>query len=130
MSTKWNIAGFHHVTFRSANLAESKKFYNDVLGFKVLLEQSDLVIVQAGDAVLAIRGPDDATPPDDNFSPFRIGLDHLAFALEDEEEIRRFGDFLKEKGIWHVGPKTDPLLDKLYVAFKDPDGIKLEFYQS
>ncbi len=55
-------------------------------------------------------------------------LDHLALASVDTAEIERVARLLKENGMWTEGPKTDSIPGKLYVAFKDPDGIKLELY--
>ncbi len=67
--------------------------------------------------------------PDDNvFNPFNIGLDHLALACENEQELQRVADSLAEAGVENTGVKKDPTLQKNYVAFKDPDRIQWEFY--
>ncbi|MEK6782907.1 MAG: VOC family protein [Bacteroidota bacterium] len=123
-------SGMHHVAFRSANLSRAKKFYVDTLGFPLLLENPELIIVGIGNFALAIKGPDAGTPKGDSFNPFRVGLDHIALASADLSEIERVAGLLKENGIWSEGPKVDPTLGKTYVAFKDPDGIKLELYQA
>ncbi len=122
--------GIHHIALRSTDLSRSKKFYHDLLGFPVLMENEALCIVGIGNFALAIKAPDPSTLPSDKFSPFRVGLDHLALAATDPKEVERVATRLKEHNVWTEGPKTDPTLGKYYVAFKDPDGIKLEFYMA
>lgn len=122
--------GLHHLALRTADLARSRAFYHELLGFNVLMEVDGLIILSAGSFVFALRAPDSATPAGDIFSPFRVGLDHLAFAATDPGEVDRVAALLKENGIWIDGPKTDPALGKYYVAFKDPDGIKWEYYMA
>lgn len=121
-------SGIHHVALRTTDLSRSKKFYHELLAFPLLLEIENLVIVGIGNFALAIKAPDQSTPPSDRFSPFRVGLDHLALATGDQKEIDRVAALLKENSVWTEGPKIDTVLNKYYVAFKDPDGIKLELY--
>jgi glyoxylase I family protein len=120
--------GVHHIAFRTANLSRSRKFYHELLGFPILLENEELIIVGVGNFALAMKAPDKSTPSGDTFSPFRVGLDHLALTATSQNEIDRVATLLKENDVWTEGPKTDPALGKYYVAFKDPDGIKLELY--
>lgn len=121
--------GVHHITLRSLDLSRSRNFYVNLLGFPILLEKDDLLIVRVGNFALAIRDRGEGTPEDDRFNPFRVGLDHIALASSGVDEIKRVAGALKANGIWTEGPKTDDTLGKTYVAFKDPDGIKLELYE-
>ena len=127
---KWKAIGPHHITLRSNNLAASKEFYSNILGFEIILNKDNLFIVSAPNIAIAVRGPEENTSSLDTFDPFRVGLDHFALAVEESFDFEGFAEFLKEKGVWYVGPKIDQLLNKKYVALKDPDGIKLEFYQA
>jgi glyoxylase I family protein len=120
--------GLHHIALRSADLARAKVFYIERLGFPLLLEAPNLIIFAAGASAIAIDGPVDATPTDDHFNPFRVGLDHMALGCTDPRELRRVAAALTSAGIQNTGVKTDPTLNKEYVAFKDPDGISWEFY--
>jgi hypothetical protein len=43
-------------------------------------------------------------------------------------ELHSVAKGLAEAEIDNTGVKTDPTLQKLYVAFKDPDRIQCEFY--
>jgi len=62
------------------------------------------------------------------FNPFRVGLDHIALACEDESELQRVASALSDAGVENTGIKTDDVLGKRYIAFKDPDRIAWEFY--
>jgi glyoxylase I family protein len=116
-------AGLHHVALRSTDLARSRVFYVERLGFPVLLEDRDSFIFGAGANAVAVCGPVAHTDVNDAFSPFRVGLDHLALACVDEGELRRVTGELTAAGINNTGVKVDATLGKKYVAFKDPDGI-------
>ena len=119
--------GVHHVALRSSNLERSKRFYSDKLGFPVLME-APIFIFLAGSTPIAIRAPEADSPQGDVFNPFRVGLDHIALACEDESELQRVASALSEAGVENTGVKTDEVLGKRYVAFKDPDRIAWELY--
>ena len=119
--------GVHHIALRSSNLERSKRFYSEKLGFPVLME-APIFIFLAGSTAIAIRGPEADSPQGDVFNPFRVGLDHIALACEDESELQRVASALSEAGVENTGVKTDEVLGKRYVAFKDPDRIAWELY--
>lgn len=123
-------AGFHHVAIRVTDLARSRVFYIDRLGFAVLLEVAGMMICSAGGAIIAVRGPSADTQPTDTFDPHRVGLDHIALTISDPAELQRVAAALASNGIPSTGVKRDETLGKDYVAFSDPDGIKWEFYMA
>jgi glyoxylase I family protein len=59
-----------------------------------------------------------------------VGLDHVALACDDEAELRRVAGALTASGIENTGVKLDEALQRRYVAFRDPDGIKWELYMA
>ena len=64
--------------------------------------------------------------PDERFSEFRVGLDHVSFGCADRAELQNWARRLDELGVEHGGIK-----DASYgsgVSFRDPDGIALEFF--
>lgn len=64
--------------------------------------------------------------PDEKFSEFRVGLDHVAFGCENRAELEQWMYRLDELGIEH-----GEIQDAHYgsdVSFRDPDGIALEFF--
>ncbi len=130
MSIDLRTTGVHHIALRVTDLERSKRFYISTLGFPVVAEFPDLVLFSAGPVVFGIRSPDERSPSGDSFDPFRVGLDHVALICEDEAELERVAGRLEEEGIWNTGAKLDEALGKRYVAFKDPDGIKWEYYMA
>ncbi len=130
MSINISTPGVHHLALRSSNHDRSKAFYTETLGFKIILEQPNLFIFLAGGTAIAVLGPNEDTPENDQFNPFRVGMDHVALACESEDELQRVAQALQEAHIENTGVKTDPTLGKQYVAFKDPDRISWEFYMA
>lgn len=130
MSINIKTTGVHHVAIRSTDMERSKRFYIELLGFKLMLELPELFLFQAGESVFGVRAPDAQTPEGDKFSPFRVGLDHIALSCDDEAELERVAQALTEAGVENTGVKTDPALGKRYVAFKDPDRISWELYMA
>jgi catechol 2,3-dioxygenase-like lactoylglutathione lyase family enzyme len=64
--------------------------------------------------------------PDEPFSEFRVGLDHVSFGCADRAELESWARRLDGLGVEHGGIK-----DASYgsgVSFRDPDGIALEFF--
>jgi glyoxylase I family protein len=64
--------------------------------------------------------------PNEPFSEYRVGLDHLSFGCVDRDELEKWASRLDELGIEHGTIK-----DAAYgsgLSFRDPDGIALEFF--
>lgn len=130
MSIGIKTPSVHHVALRVSDFERAKRFYTDTLGFPVIMEQPDLLLFFAGSTAIGIRGPAEETPSGDVFNPFRVGLDHLAIACEDEAELERVAQALSDAGVENTGVKADEVLGKRYVAFKDPDRISWEYYMA
>lgn len=120
--------GVHHIAIRVTNMAQSKAFYIDQLGFKAVLDQPELLIFFAGTTAIAIKGPEGKVGTEDQFNPFRVGLDHIALGCDNPQELSRVAQALADHGVENTGIKLDETLQKNYVAFKDPDRISWEFY--
>ena len=119
--------GLHHVALRCTDFAVTKKFYQDTIGFSLALDTEEILGFMAGSIFLGFKKAPATTDPK-VFTPFAIGLDHVAFACETIAELERVAKELTEAGVENTGIKTDPVFQKQYVAFKDPDRIALEFY--
>jgi glyoxylase I family protein len=130
MNISIKTSGVHHIALRSADLERSKSFYSETLGFPVILEGANIFLFLAGSTPFGVRGPDADTSQEDKFNPFRVGLDHVALACEDEVELERVAAALSEAGVENTGVKLDETLGKNYVAFKDPDRIAWELYMT
>lgn len=121
-------SGIHHIALRCKDMDRSKNFYQNIIGLQLVLDTIDLLIFAAGSVFIAFKKADPRRKADAAFSPFEIGLDHIAIACESEEELNRFAKGLSEAQVENTGVKKDETLQKLYVAFKDPDRIQWEFY--
>lgn len=128
MSIDIKTSGAHHIALRSTDLARSKRFYTETLGFKIIKETTELFLFSAGSTAFGVRAPEADTPKGDEFDPHRVGLDHIALACDDETELERVAAALTKAGVENTGVKLDETLGKRYVAFKDPDRIAWEFY--
>ncbi len=120
--------GIHHIALRCTDMSTTKNFYQNILGLPLALDTEELIGFIVGSVFIVFKK---ASPPhseDKVFTPFNIGLDHIAMACENEEELNRVAKGLTNAGIENTGVKLDETLKKLYVAFKDPDRIQLELY--
>jgi len=126
MAVNFKTPGIHHVNLRCSDLTASKNFYQNILGFPILLENSELFAFPVGSVFIVFKKAED----NNRFNPMTIGTDHVAMACETEEELHRAAKSLSESGVENTGVKLDPTLQKLYVAFKDPDRIQWEFYMA
>lgn len=128
MAINFKTPGIHHIALRVNDFARTKAFYQDLLGFAMVLETPELIGCLVGSVFVGFKLAAPPHPADTTFTPFNIGLDHIAIACEDEAELRRVAAALAAAGVDNTGVKTDPALQKSYVAFKDPDRIAWEFY--
>jgi glyoxylase I family protein len=122
--------GMHHIAFRCMDMDVTKNFYQNVIGFTLAIDTPELIIFAVGKVYVAFKL---ANPRDKNyssFSPFEVGLDHIAITCQSEDELHRFAKELTDAHVENTGVKLDETLQKLYVAFKDPDRIQWEFYMS
>ncbi len=118
----------HHIGLRSMDFDVTKNFYQNTLGWKLVMDKPELIIFLAGSVFIAFKEADPRDKQYSSFSPFEVGLDHIAITCETEEELHRFANKLAAAGVENTGVKLDEALNKLYVAFKDPDRIQWEFY--
>ena len=68
----------------------------------------------------------DTAAPDEKFSEFRAGLDHVAFGCASRAELESWAARLDQLGVANGG-----VVDAHYgsgLSFRDPDGIALEFF--
>jgi glyoxylase I family protein len=64
--------------------------------------------------------------PVEAFSEYRVGLDHVSFAVAGRDELEKWAARLDELNIAHGDIKDAHYGSGL--AFRDPDGIALEFF--
>lgn len=125
---RWSLpaTGLDHVALRSSDLARSRAFYLDVLGLTLAVERPELFIVRVGGELVGVLGPGARSPANDAFTPFRVGLDHLALRTRDEDALHAAAAALTARGVEHTGVRVNPVRGNAYLAFRDPDGIALQ----
>jgi catechol 2,3-dioxygenase-like lactoylglutathione lyase family enzyme len=128
MAIEPKTKGLAHVALRTTDFARAKAFYHDLLGLPVALETPEILGFLVGSTFLGFKKAEPTHPGGNVFTPFNVGLDHIAIACEDEAELHRVAAALEAAGVENTGIKTDTVQPKQYVAFKDPDRISWEFY--
>ena len=137
------VGTVNHVRMAVTDVARSKAFYTEVLGFQVALDappppesedheilvdalQDGIILVHEG-LLFGLRPVDDErVRTGDRFDPLRVGLDHISFNVPARADLERASQLLDERGVEH-GPIRDvPSFGLCFLAFFDPDGIALE----
>jgi glyoxylase I family protein len=125
---KLNANGLSHLGLRVTNLAQAKHFYVDTLGCQLLRETDGGILVNVSGMLVALYETDSDSSPYDRFNPFRVGLDHLALAIENPGILEDLKRDLDAAGVRNNGVEEDPKTHSKYISFYDPDGIAWELY--
>lgn len=120
-----------HVALTVRDLAVSVPWYEALLDAEPVLDEDTdpnmhHTVYLLGNGTLIGLHQHETPAPDETFSEFRIGLDHVAFGVANRQELERWAARLDELGIAH-----DAIKDASYgsgVSFRDPDNIPLEFF--
>src|SRR2546426_10558778 len=125
---KLNATGLSHLGLRVTNLARAKHFYIDILGCQLVRETDGGVLVNVSGLLVALNETDSYSSSYDRFNPFRVGLDHLALAVEDTSILEDLKRDLDAAGVLNHGVEEDLETHDKYISFYDPDGIAWELY--
>lgn len=125
---KFKSDGVHHLTVRVNNLSRARQFYAGVLGFDVHELAEDLFYFPVGGTLVVLRPPLPGTPANDRVVDARVGFDHVAFHVTDHGQLDKLAGELTQASVATAGVERDPVLDKDYVCFRDPDNTQGEFY--
>jgi catechol 2,3-dioxygenase-like lactoylglutathione lyase family enzyme len=123
--------GLTHVALTVKDLSVSVPWYEKLLDAKPVLDEDTdpdmhhTVYLLAGGTLLGLH--QHKTPaPDQQFSEYNVGLDHIGFGCANRAELEAWAEKLDALGVKHGGIK-----DAGYgsgVSFRDPDGIALELF--
>lgn len=137
------VSNLHHVSIRVQDPERSRRFFEEVLGLSFMElpvgeaitsiwrgspKEGAMLATQVGETFVILAPPLEGTARDDRFSEYRIGIDHLAFGVEDRATLDALVERLRANGVETAGVETDPVLNKEYVCFRDPDNVQWEFY--
>lgn len=119
-----------HVALTVTDLSVSVPWYQQLFGSNPVLDEDTgpfhhVVWLLGGQTVVGLHQfPDPvSTEP---FNERRPGLDHLAFACANRDEVLQWEARLNELGIANGGVVDAPYGCGL--SFRDPDNIALEFF--
>jgi glyoxylase I family protein len=133
------ISGCHHVRLTVTDIARSRDFYTEVLGFSVLVQspgdpedpavRADPgqlyggAVLGSGSLVLGLRP---VAAPGDRFDSERVGLDHLSFSVASRDVLENVRQALDDRGVVHGEIKELAGFGIAIMSIDDPDGIHLE----
>ncbi|MDO7171464.1 VOC family protein [Mariniflexile sp. AS56] len=125
------INKLHHIAIICKDYNKSKKFYTNVLGFKIQREisreerQSYKLDLALNENYL-IELFSFPNPPERQTQPESTGLRHIAFEVENIEDSI---DILTKKKIKTEPIRIDPFTNKKFTFFEDPDKLPIEIYE-
>lgn len=121
----------HHVAIICSDYERSKDFYVNKLGFAIVNEvfrkdrgsyKLDLSI----DGLYQIELFSFPHPPERKSQPEAAGLRHLAFEVDSVAQTKKE---LEQMGIKCEDIRIDPVTNKKFTFFRDPDNLPLEIYE-
>jgi len=125
------LKSIHHIAIICSDYDKSKKFYTEILGFKIDRE----VYREARESYkldLSLNGQycielfSFPNPPSRPSRPESTGLRHIAFEVYD---IEASIDVLLTKGITPEPIRIDEFTGKRFTFFADPDDLPIELYE-
>lgn len=120
----------HHIAINCSNYQKTKEFYVEKIGFEIIREnhreeKNDVKLdLKLGNHELEIFISPNA--PKRPSYPEALGLRHLAFKVENIEEVIAF---LNTKEIECEPIRTDTFTGEKMTFFFDPDGLPLELHE-
>ena len=128
-SASIKTTGVHHARITVSDPARTRDFYTGLLGFEVMMDFPDGVLVTNGTIFLGLRTAPDASkaPAGDRFDPNRIGLDHLSLSVGGKADLEAAVAACASQGVT-CGDIVDfgPQFGFYVLMLEDPDGIQIE----
>lgn len=121
----------HHVAIICSDYEKSKRFYTQVLGFKIDLEvyraeRDSYKLDLSLNGTYLIELFSFPNPPARLTNPEAMGLRHIAFEVDCIDEAV---DNLQSLGVLTEPIRTDEFTNKRFTFFRDPDDLPIEIYE-
>jgi glyoxylase I family protein len=128
------LGGVSHVELTVTDMDRSVRWYQQVLGFDVVLVATDepdffpgrVTSLLRSDCGVCVGLVQHAEGDTGSFSEFRTGLDHLALSVSSRDDLEEWAEHFKAHGV-----DQSPIRDMSYgsvLVFRDPDGIQVELF--
>jgi glyoxylase I family protein len=126
MRGRWLPAGISHVNLTVTDLAATKRFWTDVMGFVVAMEVSDFCLFLDPASFTAVGVKDHDGTAEGRFDERRPGLDHLALSVSDVGQLTSWAEHLAAHGIEHSDIEETDL--GYHLNLRAPENIPIEFF--
>ena len=128
MSSPISTGAVHHLALTVSDVARSRAFYTDLLGFQMIMEFGPRALLSNGSMVLALTPPADPAQAiqDDRFNENRLGLDHLSFSVGSHADLENAVQLFDVQGVSHGEIKDLGPIGIYVLALRDPDNIQIE----
>lgn len=120
-----NTQGVLHFSLPVTDLDRSRRFYEGILGLKVVEQSPRMVFLQTGDDYIILAKGDAPL----KFDSSQTTPVHHAFKVKPED-FEPSLDYLRKSGVevFHVEDRNEGVFWGKQAYFLDPDGNKLEIY--
>jgi glyoxylase I family protein len=128
-----SITGFHHASFTVSDREKSVVWYQEVLGFERQSEVEGKTFrrtrMRHPDSGITVTLTQHEHGQGGRFDERHIGLDHLALAVPDLDDLKAWKRRFEERGVDHSEIKeTGP--GASMITLRDPDNIQLEVFST
>ncbi len=125
------IERLHHIAIICTDYQKSKKFYTEILGFKIMnevfrAERQSYKLDLSLNGQYLIELFSFPNPPERPTRPESTGLRHIAFAVVD---LDLSVAFLKSNNVVTEAIRTDEFTNKRFTFLNDPDKLPIELYE-
>ena len=132
-----DLTGVSHIELTVRDADRSASWYEQVLGMQrmelpeeytnesVPAREVNMMHPTAGLVLSLIQHE---SGEDGDFSELRVGLDHLALAVESRSELEKWVAHFDGHGVQHSAINDRPFGSVL--VFRDPDNIQLELFSA
>lgn len=121
----------HHAALICSDYEKSKDFYVNILGLEIIREvyrkerNSYKLDLKVGDSQIELFSF--PNPPKRVTAPEACGLRHLAFGVDNIEEMIKY---LKNRNVRCEEIRIDEFTNKKFSFFRDPDDLPIELYEN
>ncbi|MXV50591.1 VOC family protein [Pedobacter sp. HMF7647] len=126
------LKGIHHIAIICTDYEKSKRFYVEILKLKIEREvyresRDSYKLDLSLNGLYVIELFSFPSPPERPSRPEAAGLRHLAFEVDNIEDIVKY---LKQKQVIAEPVRIDEFTGKKFTFIADPDNLPIEFYES